>query len=181
MLRNHLETWAAAIVDAMILEGGGRRGAKAAAAKHNVSEKTVWNWKRKLKSDEGLAALCSLKLQGLQGAATAPLEVLQKPVIPSVSEVLERARHGLSETAQLLQQTAENLRIQLSQGQMPSAERLEAIARLTDSTTELYQTLAGLDMARENSRQYLEILRQVYTKDPSGKPTLQAEPERAQA
>lgn len=204
-----LETWAAALVDAMTLEGGGRKGARAAAHKHGVSEGTVWRWKKRMREDEELRALVSVKLKTIANESEPPSLILQKPVQPSVLEVLAQSRQALYTTAQTLEAINAKALTALSVGDRVEQELLEAIrsgsgdagawldllerltfilnrdispefigaiARLADSTTELYQTLAGLDMAAENSRQYLEILRKVYVKTEAVPPGGDLEP-----
>lgn len=204
-----LETWAAALVDAMTLEGGGDRGVKAASAKHRVSERSLYRKKKELEANPSLAALVRIKLESVSPPDKNFSAILEKPVQPSVLEVLSMSRQALYTTAQTLEAINAKALTALSVGDRVEQELLEAIrsgsgdagiwldllerltfilnrdispdfigaiARLADSTTELYQTLAGLDMAAENSRQYLEILRKVYVKTEAVPPGGDLEP-----
>lgn len=155
-----LETWAAAIVDAMTLEGGGRKGAKASARRHRVSEGSVWRWKKQMEDDPALRALVSYKLEMIANESRPPSAILEKPVQPGVSEVLAQARAALYKTAETLEAINRKALTALTVGDRVEAELLEAIRSDNGNAgvwMELLERLTFI-LQRDLSPEFLEAI-----------------------
>lgn len=155
--KRDLETVAAIVVDATLLEGGGVAGVRAAARKHGVPESTVWDYKARAKRDRTLRKLCSA---AMGSAATSPdaSRALAPARVPSVNEAIGMATAAIAEAASLLHDYARNLRSVLEAQAELRAQLREWLGHLKEASepsdmllaiSELRHLIAELDLRLE--------------------------------
>lgn len=144
--KRDLETVAAIVVDATLLEGG----AKAAAEKWGVTERTVWRYKSQARKNGPLKKLVSQIL----GADTRPpdaAKALRPKPVPTVTQAIERATAAIHKSSAFLEAIAER-GLALMEAQTGLEEHLRELLRHLREVGEAADMLKVVVEIRETLR-----------------------------